>query len=130
VLHLLWRGLARYLTWNSKRLLFGCCSVDGVDDQTALETWRALHARQALHDRILVRPRPAVRALADDGRNRPLIDAAALTTPLPPLFEGYLSLGARVCGAPAFDRAFGTTDYLVMLDITDMPAHAHRTFFS
>lgn len=130
VLHLLWRGLARYLTWNSKRFLFGCCSLPGVDPVTAQEAWRAVHARRALHDRLLVRPRADVRALPDDGRTRPLIDAAALTRPLPPLFDGYLALGARVCGAPAFDREFGTTDFLVMLDVQDMPARAHQTFFA
>ncbi|MBY0490766.1 MAG: GNAT family N-acetyltransferase [Gemmatimonadaceae bacterium] len=129
VLHLLWRGLARYLSWNSKRFLFGCCSIQGVDDRVAQDTWRVLHARQVLHDRILVRPRPAVRALADDGRTRPLIDATALTASLPSLFDGYLSLGARVCGAPAFDREFGTTDFLVLLDIDEMPARAAKTLF-
>jgi putative hemolysin len=129
VLHLLWRGLARYLSWNSKRYLFGCCSLAGVEDHVALESWRALHARGALHDRLLVKPRPAVRALADDGRTRPLIDAAALTTALPPLFEGYLGLGARVCGAPAVDRDFGTTDYLVLLDVHDIAPRAYQTLF-
>lgn len=130
VLRLLWKGLARYLSWNSKRFLFGCCSIDGTDPRVAYDTWRVLHARNVLHDRILVRPRPDVRALADDGRARPLIDAASLSSPLPPLFDGYLALGARVCGAPAIDRSFGTTDYLVLLDIEEMPAHAARTFFA
>jgi putative hemolysin len=130
VLHLLWRGLARYLSWNSKRYLFGCCSIPGVDDATARDSWRAVHARDALHDRVLVRPRPAVRALADDGRVRPLIDQASLTHRLPSLFEGYLTLGARVCGAPAVDREFGTTDYLVLLDIHAMSPRAHQTFFA
>jgi putative hemolysin len=130
VLHLLWRGLARYLTWNSKRYLFGCCSIPGVDGTVAQDAWRAVHARGVLHDRLLVRPRPAVSALPDDGRARPLIDAASLTRPLPPLFEGYLTLGARVCGAPAFDREFGTTDFLVLLDVEAMPPRAHQTFFA
>jgi len=129
VLHLLWRGLARYLTWNAKRFLFGCCSINGLDEQHACATWRTLHARRALHDQLLVRPRPAVRALADDGRTRPLLDAASPQATLPPLFEGYLALGARVCGAPAFDREFGTTDYLVLLDIDEMPSRAVKTFF-
>lgn len=130
VLHLLWRGLARYLTWNQKRYMFGCCSIPGVDTTVAQDAWRAVHARSALHDRLLVRPRPAVSALADDGRTRPLIDAAALTRTLPPLFEGYLTLGARVCGAPAFDREFDTTDFLVMLDVQAMPPRAYQTFFA
>ncbi len=129
VLRLLWKGIARYLQWNEKRYLFGCCSLDGVAEEPAVSAWRALHARQALHDRILVRPRPAARALADDGRVRPLIDAASLTAALPPLFEGYLSLGAKVCGAPALDHAFGTTDFLVVLDIHDMDPRSYASLF-
>jgi putative hemolysin len=129
VLHLLWRGLARYLSWNSKRFLFGCCSISGLDEQQASATWRTIHARDALHEWLLVRPRPAARALADDGRMRPVVDADSPQAPLPPLFEGYLALGARVCGAPALDREFGTTDYLVLLDVQEMPSRAVKTFF-
>lgn len=129
VLRLLWKGIARYLQWNDKRYLFGCCSLAGVSAEPAIDAWRALHARSALHDRILVRPRPAARALPDDGRVRPLIDATALTAALPPLFEGYLALGAKVCGAPALDHAFGTTDFLVLLDVHDMDARSYASLF-
>ncbi|HEY0930539.1 MAG TPA: GNAT family N-acyltransferase [Gemmatimonas sp.] len=133
VLRLLWKGLARYLQWNSKRFLFGCCSIAGLDETHAVNTWRALHARSALHDQVLVRPRPAVRALADDGRQRPSGEAEAvaeaLRTTLPPLFDGYLALGARICGAPAFDREFGTTDYLVLLDSQAMEPRVYQSFF-
>ena len=130
VLRMLWKGIARYLQWNDKRYLFGCCSLAGVASEPAVDAWRALHARHALHDRILVRPRPASRALPDDGRARPLIDAKALGTALPPLFEGYLALGAKVCGAPALDHAFGTTDFLVLLDVQDMDPRSHASLFA
>lgn len=130
VLHLLWRGLARYLTWNRKRYLFGCCSIPGIDRDVAEDAWHAVHARGVLHDRLLVRPRRAVSALADDGRTRPWCDNGAASRPLPALFDGYLALGARVCGAPALDREFGTTDFLVLLDVETMPDRAHQTFFA
>lgn len=130
VLRLLWKGIARYLQWNSKRFLFGCCSLAGLERERAADVWRAVHARQLMHDRVLVKPRPTGRALADDGRSRPLSTADALTYRLPPLFEGYLALGARVCGAPAFDHAFGTTDFLVLLDTMAMDPRTHRSLFS
>jgi len=130
VLRLLWRGLARYLQWNDKRFLFGCCSLPGTGTDVAREAWRVLHARRALHDRVLVRPRPETRALPDDGRARPLTTAESLTAPLTPLLDGYLALGARVCGAPAVDRDFGTTDFLVLLDIEELDARTHRSLFS
>jgi putative hemolysin len=126
VLRLLWQGIARYLQWNSTRYVFGCCSIAGVDPVHAASTWKALHDRHALHADIFVRPHAAARALADDGRTVSSTMSAAL---LPPLFDGYLSLGARVCSAPALDHAFGTTDYLVMLDVEAMDARGRRAFF-
>jgi putative hemolysin len=129
VLRLLWRGLARYLQWNAKRYLFGCCSLPGTDVDTARDAWRTVHARSALHDRVLVRPRPEVRALPDDGRARPLTTSDAISARLTPLFDGYLDLGAKVCGAPAVDREFGTTDFLVLLDIRELDEKVYRSLF-
>jgi putative hemolysin len=128
VLRLLWRGLARYLQWNGKRFLFGCCSLPGTDTTIARDTWRLLHDRDALHRDVFVRPRAETRALPDDGRTVERAIEPCLT--LPPLFESYLTLGARVCGPPAVDRAFGTTDCLVLLDIHALDARTFRSFFS
>jgi len=126
VLRLLWRGLARYLQWNSKRYLFGCCSLTGTTPALARDAWGALLRRGALHPDILVRPRPTTRALGDDGRFIPATDA---TLAMPPLFEGYLALGAHVCGPPAVDRAFGTTDFLVLLDVQALDPRTYASFF-
>jgi putative hemolysin len=127
VLRLLWQGLARYLTWNDKRHLFGCCSLPGTDRRVAEESWATLHAREAFDEQVRVRPRPEARALPDDGRTRPSSDAARCT--LPPLFDGYLSLGAKVCSPPAVDHAFGTTDYVVWLDKEQLDPRTARHFF-
>lgn len=129
VLRLLWKGLARYLQWNEKRYLFGCCSLSGTDIAVAQDTWRLLHHRSAFHGQVLVRPHEEARALWDDGRTRPADKAAAPATSLPPLFDGYLSLGAKVCGAPAFDYEFGTTDYLVLLDALELDDRTYRSLF-
>ncbi len=128
VLRLLWRGLARYLQWNSKRYLFGCCSLPGTASHIAQDAWHMLHERKALHEAVFVRPRYDTRALADDGRT--VRTPHQQVAPLPPLFESYLALGARVCGPPAVDRAFGTTDCLVLLDVHALDARTFRSFFS
>jgi putative hemolysin len=127
VLRLLWQGLARYLIWNDKRHLFGCCSLPGTDRRVAEESWATLHAREAFDEQVRVRPRPEARALPDDGRTRPAADAARCA--LPPLFDGYLSLGAKVCSPPAVDHAFGTTDYVVWLDKEQLDPRTARHFF-
>jgi len=128
VIRLLWRGLARYLQWNGKRYLFGCCSLQGTDTHIAQNVWRVLHERRAFHPGVFVRPRAETRALADDGRLIPTSTSDG--TPLPPLFESYLSLGALVCGPPAVDREFGTTDCLVLLDIHTLDTRTFQSFFA
>ncbi len=130
VLRLLWRGLARYLQWNEKRFLFGCCSLPGTDVETARNAWRVIHARKMLHERVIVRPRNSARALADDGRTRPPATVESLTAPLTPLFDGYLAMGARVCSAPAIDHEFGTTDFLVLLDVRELDERTYRSLFA
>lgn len=45
---------------------------------------------------------------------------------IPALIRGYLCSGARVCGMPAWDRAFRTADLLMLLDINDLPLRLAR----
>jgi putative hemolysin len=44
------------------------------------------------------------------------------------LFRGYLRLGAKVCGPPAYGRQFGTTDYFVLARTRDIVARYSRRF--
>ncbi len=118
VLSMLWQGLARYLAFNGKRYLFGCCSI------TTTDRWvgRVLHERLAgegvLDPEHRVTPLPELECLSDVTQGEP--------PPLPPLFEGYLKLGARVCGPPAIDRCFGTVDFFVLLDLEQLTPRAKR----
>jgi len=44
------------------------------------------------------------------------------------LFRGYLRLGAKVCGPPAYDRPFGTTDFFVLAKTRDIVGRYSRRF--
>lgn len=114
VLQLLWRGIARYLDWNDKRFVFGCCSVPTLDPSEVAGVSLKLAREGHLHSRYHATVRPALRA---EGREDVL---AREQQALPPLFASYLRLGAKVCGGPAFDREFCVTDYLVVLDLRDV----------
>lgn len=113
VIQLLWRGIARYLDWNDKRYVFGCCSVPTLDVAeiagVSLKLARDGHFHRRYH--AAVRPllrAPDARTVADD------------SVALPPLFNSYLRLGAKVCGGPALDREFSVSDYFVILDLRDV----------
>ncbi|HJL19710.1 MAG TPA: GNAT family N-acyltransferase [Sandaracinaceae bacterium LLY-WYZ-13_1] len=120
VIHLLWRGLARYLSWNAKRYLFGCCSVPTLDEAVAKRMMLDLQARGAHHPTVCLRPLPALRCDAS-------VAPAEASTELPPLFASYLSLGAQVCSEPAVDRDFKVIDFFVVLDVERMDPRVRRS---
>lgn len=121
VLQLLWKGLARYLDWNGKRYLFGCCSLTSQDPAEGRALFRRLVALDHMHPTLYAMPRPGYECEAGA---LAVLDAPQPT--LPRLFEGYLNLGGLVCGEPALDRRFKTIDYLVMVDTQAMPQGIYR----
>lgn len=123
VVQLLWRGLARYLAWNEKRYLFGCCSVPTLDPTEIAVLHRELRARDAIHETIRVAPRDAYRC------PEPEEGVVVESAPMPPLFASYLKLGARVLSGPALDREFNVTDFFVLLDLHGIEPHVRRAFF-
>ena len=46
----------------------------------------------------------------------------------PALIKGYLRLGAKVLGAPAWDPDFNTADLPMLMRIADLPARYRRHF--
>jgi putative hemolysin len=117
VLFLLWRGLAAYMAAHGARYFFGCCSLTGTDPGAARAAHVWLVETGHLHPSIRVRTRPGFEfAPAACGSRR---------VELPVLFRTYLRHGARICSGPACDRAFGTTDFLALLDVRELsPRHA------
>lgn len=123
VLFLLWRGIAEVARRTGTRWLFGCCSLTSQDPREGRALLDVLAARGALHPAHDVRPRAGYRCW-------PALSpcAAATAVAVPRLFDMYLSLGARVCGEPALDRAFGTIDYLVLFDLDELDAKSRARF--
>ena len=124
VLHLLWRGLAVYLTWTGKHHLFGCCSLTSQDGRVGKAAHAFLVERGHLHPHARAWPLPGFECgLHDHG------DAPGEPVDIPPLFQSYLNLGAKICGPPAIDREFQTIDFLVVLDVRGLERHVYRNFF-
>jgi putative hemolysin len=46
----------------------------------------------------------------------------------PALIKGYLRLGAKILGAPAWDPDFNTADLPMLMRIDDMPARYRKHF--
>ena len=124
VLNLLWRGLAQYMMKNGKRYLFGCCSLTSQEPALGIATMRYLEQRGLVHAHFST---PPLASLSCESATAEAI--ARQKVHIPRLFQSYLNLGAKVCGAPALDPLFKTIDFLVVLDVEALDQHSFRFFF-
>jgi putative hemolysin len=108
VLHLLWRGIARYALANGGRYMMGCCSLNSLDPEMGHAVYASLKdfmvetELQTVPTAAYVMPRP---------------EGAVAVQRAPKLLRAYLAIGAKICGEPAIDRDFRTIDFLTLLDL-------------
>jgi putative hemolysin len=108
VLHLLWRGIARYALANGARYMMGCCSLTSQDPAMGHAVYASLK-NFMVEPHLMTLPTPEF-ALPEC--TEPFVEERA-----PKLLRAYLTLGAKICGPPAIDREFGTIDFLTLLDL-------------
>jgi putative hemolysin len=135
VLTLLWRGIAQYANDMGLRYLIGCSSLTSKDPAEGWQVYRQL-------DQYRVSPEfetePATAYVCPSepvGRHtqlQPQTDDLSLRTPIkvPKLLKTYLAIGARICGPPAWDRDFGTIDFLTLLDLRLISPSARNRFLA
>ena len=125
VLFLLWRGIGAYLQHNRKRYLFGCTSLPSLDPEHARRVAGRLRAEGHWHASLRVAATPAYAAPPAAPAE---CDAGSEPGALPQLMRSYLTLGAEICGGPAFDVAFGTTDFFMLLDARGVAPKTYRRY--
>jgi putative hemolysin len=114
VINLLWSGIARYLELHGITHLFGCASFKTSDPRFMAAVHSYCSAHYPAPSSIRVAPLPHCRM--DLASHPPTAEeVASVFRRFPPLVKGYLRLGAYVCGEPAYDAEFGTSDLLVMV---------------
>jgi putative hemolysin len=108
VLHLLWRGIARYSLANGGRYMMGCCSLNSLDPEMGHAVYAAL--RNCMVE-------PELRTVATPAYKMPAPAAELTEERAPKLLRAYLAIGAKICSEPAVDREFKTIDFLTLLDL-------------
>lgn len=103
----LWLGIGTFMNLHGSRWLFGCCSITTREPNDGWRTLKTLRSCGYLHPAICVSAREPFACGPDRGGE---------ALPLPKLFNTYMKLGAKAVSEPAIDRAFGTVDFLVMMD--------------
>lgn len=122
VIMALWSGIGAYMQQNGYESMLGCASVSMADGgHYAASLYQKLAATSLAPIEYHAFPRLA---LPIEELNSNLdIDA-------PPLVKGYLRIGARICGAPAWDPDFNTADFLTLLRLADINPRYAKHFLA
>lgn len=121
----LWGALAEFMVRNQLDTMVGCASIPmlhngAVSGHAAASIWNQL--RQTTHlapIELQVRPRLALPIEQLDG---------TLDVEPPALIKGYLRLGAKVLGPPAWDPDFNSADLPMLMRIADLPPRYRKHF--
>jgi putative hemolysin len=121
VLHMLWKGIARYAKSCGARYLIGCSSLSSQDENEGMALYEALREKHLVEPSLRTNPLEGHECKSHGSHT-------ALPEP-PRLFRAYLDISARICGPPAIDREFRTIDFLTLVDLKVLPARVRTRFF-
>jgi len=120
VLSLLWKGIADYARERGGRYLCGCSSLTSQDPTVGASAYADLYRHYLAPTHLRTQPTPKFECSLDQLHPEPI--------KIPKLLRAYLSVGAWICGPPAIDRAFGTIDFLTLVDLNGLSRQARGRF--
>jgi len=130
VLTLLWRGIAQYANDMQLRYLIGCSSLNSIDPREGWHIYRQLENSRVAEE-LQTLPVAGFEcpnaSASEDGSQQ---EAAPEYGKVPKLLRTYLAIGARICSAPAWDKEFGTIDFLTLLDLRTISSSARNRFLA
>jgi putative hemolysin len=128
VIMALWGALADFMVRNQLDTMIGCATIPMQHEgphgmvgggHAAASIWRQLKASHLAPIDCHVRPRlPLPIERLDD----------TLDVEPPALIKGYLRLGAKVMGPPAWDPDFNAADLPMIMRISDLPSRYRKHF--
>ena len=124
VIMALWSALGSFMVRNQLDTMIGCASIpmlhNGVvSGDLAASMWRQLKETHLASIEYHVRPRLPLPIEQLDG---------SLQVEPPALIKGYLRLGSKVLGPPAWDPDFNSADLPLMMRIADLPMRYRKHF--
>ncbi|QCB45662.1 GNAT family N-acyltransferase [Hydrogenophaga sp. PAMC20947] len=128
VIMALWGALAEFMVRNQLDTMIGCASISmqhvgehGMvgGGHAAASIWRQVSEKHMASIEFHVRPRLPL----------PIeqLDSSLVVDP-PALIKGYLRLGAKVLGPPAWDPDFNVADLPMMMRLQELPARYRKHF--
>jgi putative hemolysin len=125
VIMALWGALGEFMVRNQLDTMIGCASIpmlhNGmISGDVAASIWQQLKTTHLAPIELQVRPRLPLPVEQLD---------SSLQVEPPALIKGYLRLGAKVLGAPAWDPDFNSADLPMLMRIGDLPPRYRKHFF-
>lgn len=120
----LWGALFEFMSRNQLDTMIGCASIpmlhNGiVSGDAAASMWQQLSKSNLASIEFHVRPRLPL-PIEELDSNLPVEP--------PALIKGYLRLGAKILGAPAWDPDFNTADLPMLMQVRDLPLRYRKHF--
>jgi putative hemolysin len=124
VIMALWGALSQFMVHNRLECMIGCASIPllhngRISGDVASSIWAKVSQSQGID--------PAFAVWAHTPLPVDQFDQTLDVEP-PALIKGYLRLGARVLGAPAWDPDFNTADLPMLMRIEDIPPRYRKHF--
>lgn len=128
VISMLWIGLGMYMREFNVRYLSGCASLHTTDPVEASEIYACMKAKDMLAGpEFQVTPLDS-HVLEGFDPDAELKDVKASYKKMPALLKGYVRAGSRFCSMPALDREFGTIDFYIIFDRTEVDKRYGRHY--
>ncbi len=132
VLTLLWRGIAQYANDMGLRYLVGCSSLNSRNPEEGWQLYSQLQQYRVSPEFETVPTGTFACPTAPVCDAQPSCGGEELkeVVKVPKLLRTYLAIGARIAAPPAWDRSFGTIDFLTILDLKLLSAAARNRFLA
>lgn len=116
----LWAGLAQHMLARGYEHVIGCASISMRDGgHQAASLYKSLKDEHLAEPEYQVFPHnPLPLDMLQD----------TLEVDAPPLIKGYLRIGAKICGEPAWDPDFNSADFFMLLSLDRMNPRYARHF--
>lgn len=134
VIALLWRGIAEYIQRTGTKFLFGCGSIKTMEPLEIGRLTKYFIETGALTFEFGTCPTKKFKVKTLN-RSLEYLDSnpfeyrpGEIAEMIPPLFQSYLKMGAKLCGEPAIDREFHCIDFLTLVKIDEMNSAIKEKF--
>ncbi len=127
-MHLLWQGLAEYVSDHEIEILFGVASFHGTDPEIISHGLSFLHHNHLAQDDVCV-PAYGANAISMDVLPESETDKVVAMQQIPPLIKSYLRLGGAVGEGAFVDHEFNTIDVCLVMDTLRM-SQKYKDFYA